>query len=110
VTGDALFEAERLLRPPGITFEDGPAGRTAIIAGTQLAVWELINEYLVCGNDRTQFYETFDWLRPEQFNAAFAYYQAFPEDIDRRIRAEGKTARRYVRPGPGSGHGLIAPP
>jgi uncharacterized protein (DUF433 family) len=110
MSGDALSEAERLLRPPGITFLEGPEGRMAIIAGTELAVWELMNEYRVCGNDRTQFYETFDWLRPEQFNAAFAYYQAFPEEIDRRIAAEGKTARRYVRPGPHGGHGLIAPP
>jgi uncharacterized protein (DUF433 family) len=110
MSSDALSEAERLLRPPGITFEEGPGGRTALIAGSQLAVWELMNEYHVCGNDRTQFYETFDWLRPEQFNAAFAYYQAFPEEIDRRIATEGRSAQRYVRPGPRSGHGLIAPP
>jgi len=109
MTSEALSAAEKLLRPPGIGFDEGPQGRTALIAGTDLAVWELIHEYRVCGNDRTQFYETFDWLTPDQFNAAFSYYQAFPEEIDRRIGDEAKTGRRYTRRGPQTGHGLIAP-
>jgi len=110
MTSDALSEAEKLLRPPGIIFVNAPAGRIARIAGTDLAVWELIHEYRTCGNDRTQFYETFDWLTPAQFNAAFAYYQAFPNEIDERIALEGKTGRRYPRPRTHSAQGRIAPP
>jgi uncharacterized protein (DUF433 family) len=108
MASDAVSRAEKILHPPGIEFHDETADRTAYIASTQVAVWELINEYRTCGNDRTQFYAAFDVLTPEQFNAAFDFYQAFPEEVDKRIALEGGAGHRYVKRAP-EGHGRIAP-
>ena len=67
---------------PGIVFVDGPNGRQAHIEDSKLDVWEFIREYLICGNDRTSFNQTFADLSQEQLNAALKYYFAFPEEID----------------------------
>lgn len=79
-------------RVPGITFVDGWAGRRARLAGTDLDVAEIIRMYRICGEDRTQFYETFESLPPEVVIAAFLYYREFPEEIDALLDAEEEAA------------------
>jgi len=72
-------------RVPGVVFADGPYGRRACIAGTDLAVVDVIRAYRDCGEDRTAFYEQFEALSEETLSAAFHYYRAFPEEIDGEI-------------------------
>jgi uncharacterized protein (DUF433 family) len=90
-------EAEKMRRVPGIFFADSPTGRHARIAGTGLDVWKFIQAYRICGNDRTQFGETFDALTPEQLNAAFTYYELFPEEIDERLACETEIAPKHLQ-------------
>ncbi|MGI8553276.1 MAG: DUF433 domain-containing protein [Dehalococcoidia bacterium] len=82
MTTKELSEAEKLERVPGIIFADGPAGPRARIAGTGLEVWELVNAYLTLGEDPTRVADAFDWLKPEQIQAALDYYAAFPDEIN----------------------------
>jgi len=42
LTTEALSEAEKLRRVPGISFMDEPTGRCANVEGTGLGVWEII--------------------------------------------------------------------
>ncbi|MGH7433123.1 MAG: hypothetical protein ACREJL_05160, partial [Candidatus Methylomirabilales bacterium] len=51
VTQDLIEEALRMRECPGIYFADEPAGREAKVAGTGLAVWEVIRDYLAAGKD-----------------------------------------------------------
>jgi uncharacterized protein (DUF433 family) len=85
---------------PGIVFVDGPAGRRARIAGTELDVWDVISAYRSVGNDRTQFYAAFDSLTPGQFNAAYDYFRAFPEEFDELLGRESRHTRAGSESGP----------
>lgn len=51
VVQDLLDETLRTRQCPGIYFTDEPAGREAKVAGTGLAVWEVIRDYLAGGRD-----------------------------------------------------------
>ena len=69
-------------RIPGIVFVDCRFGRCAHIEGSNLDVWEFVQDYRICGNDRTSFNQTFADLSQDQLNAALKYYFAFPSEID----------------------------
>lgn len=94
---EALTEAEKMEKVPGIIFADGPAGRRARIAGTGIDVWEVINEHRICGEDRNATAAALDMLTPEQLQAAFEYYAAFPAEIDERLRREAEITPEYIR-------------
>jgi len=80
-----LSEAEKLRRVPGIYFADEPAGRVAKVAGTGLGVWEIIDTHPERPLTLAGLAAYYDWLTPEQLQAALAYYAAFPEEIDAEI-------------------------
>lgn len=84
-------------RVPGIIFADGPVGRRARVAGTGLDVFEVINIYRSCGEDRAATAEALDSLTPEQLQAAFDYYAAFPKEIDKRLAEDEKITPEYLR-------------
>ena len=67
---------------PGIYFAEEPAGRVAKVAGTGLAVWEVIRDYLAEQRDETRLREALPYLTPAQIKAALLYYQAWPDEID----------------------------
>jgi uncharacterized protein (DUF433 family) len=94
---ETLSEAEKMRRVPGIVFADGPVGRRARVAGTGLDVWEIINEYRICGHDRAAVAEVFETLSLEQLQAAYDYYEAFPKEIDERLASEEKITPEYLR-------------
>jgi uncharacterized protein (DUF433 family) len=85
VAAETLSEPEKMQRVPGIVFADGPCGRRARIAGTGLDVFELIDAFRSCGEDRVRLADAFDHLTASQINAAFNYYTAFPDEIDLRL-------------------------
>lgn len=88
MAAEMLTEAIKMRRIRGIVFEDGATGRRAVIAGTGINVFEIIEYYEYVGRDRERLRHGFDWLDPDQFDAAIAYYEAFPEDITPRIKTE----------------------
>lgn len=94
---DRLSEAETMQKVPGIVFVDGPAGRRAHVAGTGLDVFEVINVFRTCGEDRAATAEALDSLTPGELRVAFQYYEAFPAEIDERLAQEEEVTPEYLR-------------
>ncbi|MBA2666510.1 MAG: DUF433 domain-containing protein [Trueperaceae bacterium] len=98
LTNELLDEAIRQRRAPGITFVDGVTGRRAVLAGTGLDVWEIIQTWQDTGEDLARTHETFDRLSELQVRAALGYYLLYPDEIDRRLtREEAWTSERLKR-------------
>lgn len=90
-------EALRRMDHPQIEFYDNGPARRAVIRGTGLEVWELIQIVKAHGGDVEAAMESTGRSRV-QVEAAIAYYGAYPEDIDvlveenERAYAEGRAA------------------
>lgn len=86
---ELISEGLRMRRHPLIGFRDGPSGRRAsLVNGPD--IWEVV-EGLVGGDVATaeripRAVELFA-LRPEQVEAALAYYAEFTDEINDRIEA-----------------------
>ena len=79
---ELLEEGIRMRHVPGIAFADGATGRRARIAGTGIEVFEVVDVYRATGRDRVALRRSFDWLSDWQVDAALAYYEAHPSEID----------------------------
>jgi len=82
VTQDLIEEALRMRKCPGIYFADEPAGRETKIAGTGLAVWEVIAVYKAVSKGERALQARFPWLTEAQLKAALLYYRNYPDEID----------------------------
>jgi uncharacterized protein (DUF433 family) len=91
-----LEEVEKQRRVPGIIFADGPTGRRARIAGTGIEVFEVMWSYRANGENRARLAVGYDWLRPDQLDAALAYAAAFPEEIERHFKRADALEREYA--------------
>lgn len=93
---ELITEGLRMRRHPLVTFREGPAGRRPGLVGGP-DVWELI-DWLVGGDvppeERVQRAATHLHLRPEQVEAALAYYAEFTDEVDDWIRAGDEHAAR----------------
>jgi uncharacterized protein (DUF433 family) len=87
VAHEMLEEAIKMRRIPGIYFMDTPTGRHAHIGGTGLEVWQIVRPYKE-GNNEDAIRYAFHWLTEHQIRMALAYAEAYPEEIDARIRLE----------------------
>ena len=85
VAQDLIEEALRMRLCPGIYFADEPAGRDAKVAGTGLAVWEVIRDYLAEKRDVKRLRRSLPRLSDAQVTAALRYYEAWPDEIDELI-------------------------
>ncbi|MGH7355215.1 MAG: DUF433 domain-containing protein [Candidatus Rokuibacteriota bacterium] len=92
VVQDLLDETLRTRQCPGIYFADEPAGREAKIAGTGLAVWEVIRDYLAEGRDERKLRDALPVLTPAQVKAALLYYNAWRTEIDQLIADNANAA------------------
>ena len=90
VTQDLIEEALRMRKCPGIYFANEPAGQEAKIAGTGLAVWEIIAVYKAVSKDERALRARFSWLTDAQIKAALLYYRHYPDEINTLI-AENET-------------------
>lgn len=86
VANEMLTEAVRMRRIPGIVFGESATGRVAMIAGTGLKVWLVIEQYRAMGENWEHFKKGYPWLNDFQLRAALAYAEAYPEEIDEHIR------------------------
>ncbi len=84
----SLSEAEKMRQMPGIVYVDGPAGRRAHVDGTGLDVFEIIKTYCNLGRDAAALDAVYDWLAPEQVQAALSFYDRFPAEVDQRLELE----------------------
>lgn len=54
----------------------------AKVAGTGLAVWEVVRDYRAARNDEAGLRESLPNLTAAQIKAALLYYRAWPEETD----------------------------
>lgn len=88
VANEILEEGLRLRRIPGIYFRDTPSGRVAHVSGTGLGVFEIIRGYREMDSDWARLRVGFHWLSEAQLRAAFAYAEAYPDEIEARLAIE----------------------
>ena len=82
-----IDEGLRMRRHPLVTFRDGATGRRAAIVGGP-DVWEVIGTMVggdVPVTERRDRAADSLGLRPQQVDAALAYYAEFTDEIDDRI-------------------------
>lgn len=86
-------EGLRMDEHPGIGFADGPAGRRAILLGTGLDVWEVVD---TVKQNRGSVDAAARYLEvpPAAVRTAVRYYAAFPEEIDDLLARRDATAER----------------
>ena len=77
---ELIAEGMRMRECPGIYFATEPSGRTAKIAGSGLAVWEVLRDF-VGDEDAAGLREAFHWLSPAQLTAAIMYFRRCPDEI-----------------------------
>ncbi len=85
---ELLEEGIRMRRVPGIAFMDGGVGRRAHLQGTGIDVWEIVSVYKWSNWDWEKLRQSFEWLTERQLRTALTYYEAYPVEIDERIRSE----------------------
>jgi uncharacterized protein (DUF433 family) len=97
LTTELLDEALRQRRAPGVAFVDGATGRRAVVAGTGLDVWEVVQAWQDAGEDLAPTCAAFPWLSELQVRAALGYYMLYPDDIDRRLAREEAWTRERLQ-------------
>jgi len=97
VTQDLIEEALRMRGCPGIYFADEPAGREAKVAGTGLAVWEVIRDYLAAGKDEKVLRKALPRLSGGQVKACLIYYSKYPQEIEAAIDENAALTREAVQ-------------
>lgn len=97
VTQDLIEEALRMRECPGIYFADEPAGREAKVAGTGLAVWEVIRDYLAAGKDEKVLRKALPRLSAGQVKACLIYYGKYPQEIEAAIEENAALTREAVQ-------------
>jgi len=85
VAEELIAEGIRMRDCPGIYFATEPSGRTAKIAGSGLAVWEVLRDF-VEDEDAAGLREAFHWLSPAQLTAAIMYFRRHPDEIRGQVK------------------------
>ena len=93
---DLLMEAIKLRKCPGITFEDGPIGRRARIAGSGIDVWEMIATFRGLKEDYEKLKMNYHWLHNQQIRCALSYYALYPKEIDEMISRNERMTRDEI--------------
>jgi hypothetical protein len=85
---------------PGIMFRSGPAGRRAGIAGGP-DVWEIVRDLKAAAregcSDPIEAVSRTSGLDRARVQLAAAYYAAYPDEVDERIRMDEQEAERLLR-------------
>lgn len=88
VANELLAEAVRMRQVPGIAFADSPSGRVARVAGTNIQVWQITEAYRNMDGNRERLRRVYDWLSEQELHTALAYAEAYPDEIEERLRRE----------------------
>lgn len=87
---ELVDEALRMRRCPGIVFRDGPAGRRAVVEGTGVDVWAVVQEWKAVSEDWPALHESFPQLSELQLRAALSYYALYAAEVDERLALEAE--------------------
>ncbi len=68
---------------PHIVKIEGVCGGEAIIKGTRIAVWHIVDYYYRAGMSIEEILADWDYLTPAQVFSALAYYHDNKEEIER---------------------------
>jgi uncharacterized protein (DUF433 family) len=90
VANEMLVEGARMRRIPGIVFADGPTGRRARIAGTGIDVFEVVGAFQAMEGSWQRLRAAYDRLSEAQLRAALAYAEAYPAEIEERLREKAR--------------------
>lgn len=74
---------------PHIVKVDGVCGGEAIIEGTRIAVWHVVDYFYKVGMSVDEILGDWDYLSPAQVFSALAYYHDNKEKID-QVRQENR--------------------
>jgi hypothetical protein len=85
-------EAARTERHPGIAFRGAEGSRRAWVPGTALDVWEIVAAYGEMGRERVLEESS---ISEDRVDAALAYYEAHPDEIDRKIEENNRPAEYW---------------
>jgi hypothetical protein len=76
-------ESARAERHPGIAFRGSEDSCRAWVPGTVLDVWEIVAGYKEMGRQRCL---KGTGVTEDRLDAALTYYQAYPDEVDEKIR------------------------
>lgn len=98
---DTVAELIRLaldvLRYPGITFVEGPAGLRAHVAGSGLDVWEVVMVHRAHKGAEDAISQHLSHLSRRQLRTALAYYQDHRQEIDAILTEQEKAPEEWSR-------------
>jgi hypothetical protein len=86
-------EGLRMDEHPGVGFADGPAGRRAILLGTKLDVWEVVDTVRQNAGSVDAAARYLE-LPTGAVRTAVRYYAAFPAEIDELLARRDAIAER----------------
>lgn len=83
---------------PHIVKAEGVCGGAAIIAGTRIAVWHIVEYYYKVGISVEEILADWDYLSPAQVFDALAYYHDQRQEIDqlRHANSYERWRERYA--------------
>lgn len=96
---ELIDEGLRIRRHPLVGFRDGPTGRRAGLVGGP-DIWEVVAGTIggdVPPGERVERAVKLFVLRPQQVDAALAYYAEFTEEVDAEIAANSGAAEEAER-------------
>jgi uncharacterized protein (DUF433 family) len=88
-----IAEGVKMDEHPEIAFREGALGRRAILAGTRLDVWQVIETVRNSG-DSVQQAATYLGLPPSRVQAAVTYYAVYRDEVDEIAERERAVAER----------------
>jgi uncharacterized protein (DUF433 family) len=96
-------QTETLEQPTGyphIVKTEGVCGGAAVIQGTRIAVWHIVDYYYKVGLSVEEILADWDYLTPSQVFSALAYYHDHKAHIDqlRRENSYEYWKSHYARP------------
>ena len=94
---ELLREAVRARRAPGIVFVDGATGRRAVVAGSGLEVWEVVQTWKEVGRNYDRLRAAYEWLAEPQLRAALSYYELYGDEVDARLEREARLTAERVQ-------------
>ncbi len=98
---DTIAELVRLgldvLRYPGITFVEGPAGLRAHVAGSGLDVWEVVMIHRAHKGKEEAILKHLPQLSRRQLKTALAYYQDHRLEIEAVLAEQARVPEEWSR-------------
>ncbi len=98
---DTIAELVRVglevLRYPGVTFVEGPAGLRAHVAGSGLDVWEIVMVHRAHGGKEEATLRHLPQLSRRQLKTALAYYEDHRQEIDGILAEQARSPEEWSR-------------